>query len=52
MLETQVGVMTEDEYLNRLEQDFERDKILTHTGFGVHRDDMKFYFKSEGLHRL
>lgn len=47
VLETQVGVMTEDEYLNRLEQDFERDKILTHTGFGVHRDDMKFYFNDK-----
>ncbi|MBQ3429978.1 DNA replication and repair protein RecF [Candidatus Saccharibacteria bacterium] len=38
----------ESEYLSRLEKEFARDKILGHTGFGVHRDNYSFWFnKSE-----
>lgn len=41
---TDVEDITENEYLNRLEKNFERDLILGHTGFGVHRDDYVFEF--------
>lgn len=36
--------MTENSYLNRLEQNYGRDSILGHTSFGVHRDDYLFRF--------
>ena len=34
----------EDNYLKRLEQNFEKDSYLGHTSFGVHRDDYIFTF--------
>lgn len=34
----------ESEYLRKMEMDFERDKVLGHTGFGTHRDNYEFYF--------
>ena len=30
--------------MRRLEDNFERDRILGHTGFGVHRDNYEFVF--------
>lgn len=33
-----------DEYLNKIEQNFEKDSFLGHTSFGVHRDDYIFEF--------
>ncbi len=38
--------ITEDRYLNTLEQNFTRDHYLGHTTFGVHRDDYLFNFNS------
>lgn len=37
----------ENEYLNRLEMNFERDRIMGHTSFGVHRDDYEFVFNDK-----
>lgn len=37
-------VESESGFLARLECDFERDRMLGHTGFGVHRDNYKFIF--------
>lgn len=34
----------ESGYMERLTREFERDKILGHTGFGVHRDGYEFMF--------
>ena len=38
------GVETEGKFLERLERDFERDSLLGHTSFGVHRDNYEFIF--------
>lgn len=43
-LEYVTEVESESEFLKRLEADFERDKILGHTGFGVHHDNYEFVF--------
>jgi len=43
-VEYKTEVKDESDYLKRLEQDFERDRILKHTGFGVHKDDYVFMF--------
>lgn len=40
--DSEVG--SEHEFLKILERDFNRDKILGHTGFGVHRDNYEFVF--------
>ncbi len=37
-------VGTESEFLDRLERDFERDSLLGHTSFGVHKDNYDFIF--------
>ena len=37
-------LIDESQYLRRLEADFERDKILQHTSFGIHKDNYKFMF--------
>ena len=42
--ETEVKSFTEDKYLKQLESNLERDHLLGHTSFGVHRDDFVFYF--------
>ena len=34
----------ESEYMERLTREFERDRVLGHTGFGVHRDGYEFIF--------
>lgn len=42
--ETEVAGITEDKYLKQLESNLERDHLLGHTSFGVHRDDFIFFF--------
>ncbi len=37
----------ESRYLQHLEQNYERDRILGYTSFGVHRDDYEFRFNGE-----
>ena len=34
----------ESEYLKYLEINFEKDRIIKHTNFGIHRDDIQFIF--------
>ena len=41
------GEVSEAEYFNRLEREFDRDLILGHTGFGIHRDDFVFLFNEK-----
>lgn len=38
------GEISEAEYFNRLESELQRDLVLGHTGFGIHRDDFVFLF--------
>lgn len=38
------SLLDESEYLRRLEGDFERDRVLGFTSFGVHRDNYSFIF--------
>lgn len=45
--ETQDVVISESEYLLQLERNFEKDKLLGHTSFGVHRDNYDFIFNGE-----
>ena len=42
--DTMIG--EESEYLRELENGFERDRVLGHTGFGVHRDNYEFWFNN------
>ena len=37
-------VMDESIYLYKLEQNFERDRVVGNTSFGVHKDNYEFYF--------
>lgn len=41
------GEVSESGYLAKLEGDFERDRVLGHTGFGIHRDGYDFWFNGE-----
>ena len=45
--EMQGGDMGESEYLAQLARDFERDRLLGHTSFGVHRDNYEFIFNEK-----
>ncbi|MDO4508228.1 MAG: DNA replication and repair protein RecF, partial [Candidatus Saccharibacteria bacterium] len=38
--------LSENDYFNKLEQNFEKDTYLGHTSFGVHRDDFQFIFNN------
>lgn len=38
--------VSEEEYFKRLESELNRDLILGHTGFGVHRDNYEFLFNN------
>ena len=38
--------VSEEEYFKRLESELNRDLILGHTGFGVHRDSYEFIFNN------
>lgn len=40
------GFNNENDYLKRLDEGFQRDKILGHTSFGIHRDDYEFIFNN------
>lgn len=42
------GEISEADYFNRLEAELDRDLVLGHTGFGIHRDDFVFLFNGEG----
>ena len=42
--QTDTDNISESSYLNKLEDNFTRDKYLGHTSFGIHRDDYIFYF--------
>lgn len=44
---TDINNPTENEYLNLLEKNYEKDRILGHTSFGVHRDDFEFIFNNK-----
>ena len=37
-------IVDENIYMQRLASNYERDRILGYTSFGVHRDDYRFYF--------
>ncbi|MBQ8985512.1 DNA replication/repair protein RecF [Candidatus Saccharibacteria bacterium] len=39
--------ITENQYLSILEQNYEKDKIIGHTSFGVHKDDFEFIFNQK-----
>lgn len=41
------GTTDESGYLKQLEQNYERDKIIGHTTFGVHRDNYEFIFNQK-----
>lgn len=41
---TEIKNFTENQYLDLLEKNYEKDRILTHTSFGIHRDDFEFIF--------
>ena len=43
-LEYYSEVRSESEFLARLGRDFERDRFLGHTGYGVHHDNYEFIF--------
>ena len=36
--------VNESEFLRLLKMDYERDRMIGHTGFGVHKDDFEFVF--------
>lgn len=38
--------VSESDYLKLLQMDYERDSMLGHTNFGVHKDDFEFLFNS------
>ena len=38
--------LTENEYLNLLEKNYEKDFYLGHTSFGIHRDNFEFIFNN------
>lgn len=40
------GEVDENEYFSRLENEIQRDLILGHTGFGIHRDNYNFVFNN------
>ena len=40
------AVENESGYLKKLEENYEKDRILGHTSFGVHRDDYNFRFNN------
>ena len=39
--------LTENQYLDLLEKNYEKDHFLGHTSFGVHRDDFEFIFNQK-----
>ena len=47
LYEPYIGEVDESEYLKLLSLDFERDKIVGHTNFGVHKDNFDFIFNEK-----
>ena len=45
--QSEASNISEEKYLNRLEQDFQKDLYLGHTSFGIHRDDYIFNFNNQ-----
>ena len=39
--------LTENQYLDLLEKNYEKDHFLGHTSFGIHRDDFEFIFNQK-----
>ena len=39
--------LTENQYLDLLEKNYEKDRFLGHTSFGIHRDDFEFIFNQK-----
>ena len=39
--------LTENQYLDLLEKNYEKDRILGHTSFGIHKDDFEFIFNQK-----
>ncbi len=48
VLKKDAEITAESEYLKKLETNLEKDKILGHTCFGVHRDNYDFVFNKSG----
>ena len=44
---TEIEKSDESYYLKKLDENFEKDTILKHTSFGIHRDDYLFEFNSK-----
>ncbi|MBQ3309133.1 DNA replication and repair protein RecF [Candidatus Saccharibacteria bacterium] len=44
LYDSYTGEVGESEFLKLLQMDFERDKLMGHTNFGVHKDDFRFIF--------
>ena len=44
---TEIEKSDESYYLKKLDENFEKDKILKHTSFGIHRDNYLFEFNSK-----
>ena len=44
---TEIETPAESYYLQKLSENYEKDKILKHTSFGVHRDDYIFEFNTK-----
>ncbi len=42
--QTEATDISENDYLKILESSFEKDRLLGHTSYGVHRDDFEFIF--------
>ena len=45
--QTEIKNDSENSYLNTLEQNQNRDIVLKHTSFGIHRDDFEFIFNHQ-----
>lgn len=44
---TEAKEITENEYLNILEKNYQKDRLLGHTTFGIHKDDFEFIFNGK-----
>lgn len=44
MLDTKLSQMTKDDYLDMCQKNFEKDLILGHTSYGIHKDDYVLLF--------
>lgn len=44
---SEIEGLSESDYLKKLESNYERDCVLGHTGFGIHRDEYLFIFNDK-----